>query len=161
MAVDERLSNGNGDRETVARACAACQFVDDGNAVGVDVPQDEGCFLHLSCKCGHIGLDAVIHRNSCEELAVNGKGGILCGNEATNLGHDCHKGDRADVCAFPAHVAACDDLKSSLLCRINIVRDKYGRLDFLLNWVATGLNGKGIFQFRPDIVLTCGQLSER
>lgn len=63
---------------------------------------------------------------------------------ATNLSHDHHQGDRSDVSTLPTHIAACDDLKARLLCRVDVVWYEFGLHDLLLDWVSALLDSQSV-----------------
>jgi hypothetical protein len=85
------------------------------------LPQDESCLPHFSSKGGNVGLDTIIHRYSSKELMNYWKRSICSRDIATNLSHDCQECDRSDIGTLAAHIAAGDDLESSLLRCIYIV----------------------------------------
>lgn len=91
---------------------------------------------------------------------IDWKGGILCRYEATNLRHHRHQGDRANVGAFPAHVAPSDDLKTALLCSVNVIWHKLVVMDFLVDRMTACFDSKSIGKFWADVVLSGHQLSE-
>src|SRR2546421_7070657 len=87
--------------------------------------------------------------------------GVLGRNKASYLCHHSHQRDRSDVGALPAHIAASDYLKPSLLCGINIIRNVPLHLYLLSDWMATAFDSESISQFRLDVVVDRNELSKR
>lgn len=69
---------------------------------------------------------------------------------AAYLRHNNHQGNRADICALATHIAACNDLKASLLCGVHIVGHKLSLHDLLLDRVSTLVDGQRVCELWFD-----------
>ena len=88
------------------------------------------------------------------------KGGVASWDKTSDLGHYGHEGERADISAFPTHVATGDDLKSRLLTGICIVGNISLAVDLLSNRVSPAFHSKGFGDFWPTIILCGSQLGK-
>jgi hypothetical protein len=63
---------------------------------------------------------------------------------ASNLSHDDHQCDRANVSTLSTHVTASDDLESRLLSGVDIVWDEFGLHDLLFDRMPSSFDSQRI-----------------
>jgi hypothetical protein len=67
---------------------------------------------------------------------------------ATDLSHDSHQSQRANVGTLATHIAASDDMQSRLLCSIDIVWNKFGLHDLFFDRMAASFDGQCVRKLR-------------
>ena len=87
---------------------------------------------------------------------ADGKTGVCCWNEATNLGHHSQQGYASDVRAFARHVAPRYNLETrGMLCGVKIIGNKFVIVNSLAYGMAAFLHSQSGLNLGAGIVVVC------